>query len=379
MNDSTDELRMLADSVIQFARNDDTLGRTRALHRDGAAFSQETWTRFADAGWLGILVPEDHGGLGLGLREMAVVAEELGRVRMPEPFVAVAGFAAGVLTACDNKARAGDLLTELAAGTSLFAVAWQEDPATPDPSALQATAEAAGGDIALNGRKTLAVPAEADTFIVSAREGDGIALYRIPATADGLSIETRTQVDGSRVADLHLDGVRVSEADRLASPAAGLTAMQHGMAQAAILAGAELTGLAQTLLTMTNDYLATRKQFGQPLSGFQALRHRAVDLYIQHALMQAALKHADRHLQQPELSAEELQRIAARVKARTSDAAMRIGREAVQLHGAIGFTEEADVGIHLKRVMALSAWLGNAAWQRRRYAELTRKQPQEAA
>ncbi|MCH8505670.1 MAG: acyl-CoA/acyl-ACP dehydrogenase [Ectothiorhodospiraceae bacterium] len=378
MNDSADELRMLADSVVQFARNDDTLTRTRALHKGGAAFSRETWSTLADAGWLGILVPEDSGGLGLGLREMAVVAEELGRARIPEPVVAVAGFTASVLSACDRKAAASELLSELASGATIAAVAWQEDPTDLDPATTHCRATHEGNAIVLNGSKCLVLPAEADVFLVSSETDEGVALYSVPSDAPGLALERRQQVDGSWVADLRLDNVSVSADQMLASPGQGLPALERGLARAALLAGAELTGLAHRLLGMTNDYLATRKQFGQPLSSFQALRHRAVDLYIQPELMQASLRHAFRTLRPDSPLALE-QRLAARVKARTSDAAMRIGRESVQLHGAIGFTEEADVGIHLKRIMALSAWLGNAAWQRRRHFELSRNTQQEVA
>lgn len=378
MNDSADELRMLADSVVQFARNNDTLLRTRALHKEGAAFSREAWSSFAEAGWLGILVPEGSGGLDLGLQAMAVVAEELGRARMPEPFVAVAGFTASVLAACDRQTAVAELLSELASGTTIAAVAWQEDAMRPVPSAIECRASRDGDALVLNGGKCLVLPAEAEVFVVSAESGDGIGLYRVAADAPGLTLERRQQVDGSWVADIRLENVRIAEEQVLASPGNGLPALERGLARAALLAGAELTGLAQTLLTMTNDYLATRKQFGEPLSSFQALRHRAVNLYIQHELMQAALRHAFRTLDADSPLALE-QRVGARVKARTSDAAMLIGREAVQLHGAIGFTEEADVGIHLKRIMTLSAWLGNAAWQRRRYFELSRNNTQEAA
>lgn len=378
MDDRQDEHRMLADSVEDFLRGDNTLSRVRALRDAGRSFSEDVWSQLADAGWLGIRVPETAAGLDLGVAELAVVAEGLGRGRLPEPFVEVAGFAAAVIRWGDNDALARDLLADIASGRGLYAVAWQEDSQDASPARPLCTVQPGGAGPVLTGRKILVAPAEAGAYIVSAASSDGIALYRVAADAPGLDVSTQTLVDGSRVAELSLHGVPVPDGDRLASPGRGLEALEHGIAEAQVLASAEMLGLSKQLLTLTNDYLATRRQFDRPLSAFQVLRHRAVNLYIQIELVRAALRQAVRVLDQDdELAAR--QQAASRAKARAGSAAMTVARESVQLHGAIGYTEEADVGIHLHRVVTLSAWLGNAAWHRRRYAALLPRESLEAA
>lgn len=378
MDDRQDEHRMLADSVEDFTRSDKTLNRVRELRETQQGFSADVWSRLADVGWLGIRLPEPAGGLDLGLAELAIVAEGLGRGRLPEPFVEVAGFAAAVIRAGDNGVLAQELLADIAAGRRIYAVAWQEDSQDAAPARPLCAIESSGAGPALTGRKIMVTPSEADAYIVSAVSADGVALYRVAADAPELDVRTQTLVDGSRVAELRLHGVPVGDGDRLASPGRGLEALEHGIAESQVLASAEMLGLSDQLLTLTNDYLATRRQFDRPLSAFQVLRHRAVNLYIQIQLMRAAIRQAIRVLEQDDDLAVR-QQAASRAKARAGSAAMTVAREAVQLHGAIGYTEEADVGVYLHRIVALSAWLGNAAWHRRRYAELLPRESLEAA
>ncbi len=362
---------MLADSVAGFTGEGDTIARARRQKEQGAGLDRGVWRQMAELGWLGILVGEKDGGLGLGVGELAVVAEGLGRACAPEPLVET-GFAQSVVAAGDNEALRSALLPRLAEGGRLAAVAWQEDPQRPGPEPLCCTAEPHGSGIALRGAKCLVVPFEADDFLVSARSADGVEIYCVDRNAPGLSFDSRALIDGSRVVDLRLDGVRVDAEQRVASSAAGAEALARGLCVGATLASAALLGLSDRLFEMTTEYLGARKQFGRPLSGFQVLRHRAVDLHVQRELMRASLRAAVRGFDQDQ-DLGSLQRLASRAKARTSDASLVIARDSVQLHGAIGYTEEADVGVYLRRVLVLSSWMGNAAWHRRRYAEMCRE------
>lgn len=366
---NTDERRMLADSVDGFIRSaphGNGVARARALKTGVGEIDAGAWQAMIDLGWLGIAVPDAAGGLGLGVGELAVVAENLGRDGAPEPFVA-AVFAQSVIAACDDTESGQALLAATADGSAMAAVAWQSSPESLDPLAI--TTRRVDG--CLTGRRALVQPAAADIFVVAVADTNGVALYRVPRDAQGLAVVEQRQVDGSVVATLNFDGVALDDADRLAGGEAGANALRRGLSVARIAASAELLGLADRLFTMTCDYLASRKQFGEQLSSFQVLRHRAVDLYIQRQLMGHALGQAvgacDRNV-----PLVDIEKAAARAKARCSDAALRIGREAVQMHGAMGYTEEADVGVYLRRVLALSAWLGNATAQRREYARLAR-------
>lgn len=360
---------MLADSVAGFARQYDGVARARRL-MDGSGLDREAWAAMADLGLMSILVPEEAGGLGLGVPEMAVVSEELGRSCAPEPLAAQAMAQAAL--ALTGSTAAGELLTRTADGTALVALAWQEQTDHPDAARIDCRAETVDGEVRVTGGKCLVTPAQADVFVVSAMDNGAPALFLVPRETAGLEVRTRGQVDGAESAGLVLNQVRLSADACLCTGDAALEALETGIAVGLTVASAELLGLADRLCTLTTDYLATRKQFGVPISSFQVLRHRAVNLFIQRELMRAALNQAVRAFQQG-ASRDALKRAASRAKARAGDAAQLIARESVQLHGAIGFTEEADVGVHLRRVLVLSAWLGNAGWHRRRYRALGRR------
>ncbi|MBI3936339.1 MAG: hypothetical protein HY323_05130 [Betaproteobacteria bacterium] len=168
---------------------------------------------------------------------------------------------------------------------------------------------------------------------------------------------------------LTLTDTVIAQEQRLASAAAGARTVERALDEALVVTGAELYGVMSRALEMSLDYMRTRVQFGRPIGSFQALQHRAVDLYIEQQLSSAVLEEA---LATLDGDPGDIARgaIASRVKLRCGDAALRITREAIQLHGAIGFTDEYDVGLYLKRALVLAAWLGNGAAHRRRYARL---------
>jgi alkylation response protein AidB-like acyl-CoA dehydrogenase len=362
------ERRMLAESVASFSKQNDGVARSRRFKDAGAGFDRDVWRQYSELGWLGVLVPEGSGGLGLDVPELAIVVEGLGESCAPEP-LAASGFAQSVIAGAKNSKLGEQMLAGSAEGRLLVGVAWQEQWNTPDPAVVNAAVSEAGGSHRISGTKQLVVPADADAFIISARAQNGIGLYRVARDRDGVILDRKEQVDGSGVLNLRLNGVEMNEADILAPPGTGLPILERGLCVGGVLASAELFGLSSRLLEITLEYLGTRRQFGSPLSGFQVLRHRAVDLYIQQELMRAALAQAIRAFDHGE-DLPSLQRAVSQAKARASDAALLTAREAVQLHGAIGYTEEAAVGVYLRRILTLSAWLGNAAWHRRRYMQL---------
>jgi len=364
----SEERNMLADSVAAFAGEGRGIARARQLSSEKSGLDRRVWSEMTDMGWLGMLVPESAGGLGLGAGDMAVVAEGLGTYCAPEPLIEVA-FAQAVLTRCNESSLSRELLQESAQGDRLIAVAWQDH-------ANNAVAEDLPDDLeqgSLNGVRYLVHPAEAEVFIVAIRDDDGLSLYSLPRGRAGMKIREQTRTDGSIVLTLEFENVVVEDSDRLASGRNGEEALRYGLSVAHVAASAELLGLASALFDMTTEFMATRKQFGQRLSAFQALRHRAVDLFIQRELMRNALRQAVRSFDN-DSGLVELQLAASRAKARCADAALVIGRQAVQLHGAIGYTEEANVGVYLRRVLSLAAWLGNAASQRKQYTRLSREQ-----
>jgi alkylation response protein AidB-like acyl-CoA dehydrogenase len=363
--------RLLADSVADFAARGTDLARVRRLRGSAAEYDRAVWKRMAGLGWAGILVPERYGGLGLGLAEMAIVAKGLARALVPEPLTATAVLAATALGAAENEALKREHLTRLAAGDLVPALAWQERPGGLDPAEIETRATPFEGGFKVNGvKRFIAGAAQADAFLVSARAAAGAVLLWVPRETAGAQLGLEPLADGRSFGSLRLDDVLVPRSGIAASGAAALEAVGRAFDHGCAITGAELVGVMDRALEMSLDYLRTRLQFGKPIGSFQALQHRAVDLHIHRELASAVLEEAIAALDRDPAAAER-GALASRIKARCADAAARITREAIQLHGAIGFTDEFDAGLYLKRALVLTAWLGAASWHRRRYARLT--------
>jgi alkylation response protein AidB-like acyl-CoA dehydrogenase len=324
----------------------------------------------AELGWLGILVPEKHGGMGLGFSEMRMVLEGLATVLAPEPVCACAVLTAGVLRHCGDSDVVAELLHKLAAGEVIPATAWQERAGSIDPDAAATTARAFEGGHKLNGIKQFVHgAADADGYVVSARAPGGALLAWIPASAGGITPESTALADGRTMATVKLADVIVPREHVLAEGGKARQALERALDETLVMCGAELNGVMRRALDMSLDYMKSRVQFGKPIGSFQTLAHRAVDLYLQRELSAAVVDDAVAVLD-AQSEPRERTAMASRVKSRCSGAALRITRESIHIHGAIGFAEEHDIGLYLKRAMVLASWLGNAALHRRRYAQL---------
>lgn len=371
LSDSAQELQLLRESAAQFAARHSGLPRLRSRRDCGVELDANVWRELAANGFLAAAIPERFGGLNLPLDCSAAIAEEFGRTLLPEPYISGAASVAAVLLKADNEKLKERLLPAIAAGELIAALAWEEHP---DSIATEATATRASltrNGVELNGCKRFVRPgAMLHGFVVSAlTDGGALGLYWVPGNTPGLQIRTSRLADGGHVLDLELQSVRVAADGILSDDSAGRGALSGAIDESLVLISAELVGIAGQALTVTLDYLRERKQFGKPIGSFQALQHRAVNLYIQLQLAEVALESA---LSTFRTAADERTRglAASRAKARCSDAAMAITREAIQMHGAIGFTDECAVSLYFKRALIQSAWLGNAWQHRRRYARL---------
>lgn len=362
---------LLAESVADFAARGTDLARVRRLRGTSAEYDRTVWKKMAELGWLGIVVPERYGGLGLGLAEMAIVARGLARALVPEPLTATAVLAATALAAVENEPLKQEHLPRLVAGELLPALAWQERAGELDCTAIETRATPFEGGFKVNGvKRFIAGAAQADAFLVSARGAGGVLLLWLPREAAGAQLQLEPLADGRSFGSLRLEDALVPKSSVAASGAAAVEALGRAFDHACAITGAELAGVMDRALEMSLDYLRTREQFGKPIGAFQALQHRAVDLYIHRELASAVLEEAFVALDRGPAAAARAA-TASRVRARCADAATRITREAIQFHGAIGFTDEFDVGLYLKRALVLTAWLGSASWHRRRYVRLT--------
>lgn len=369
--DFTEHRSMLLNSVTDFARSVD-IARVRKLHETKAECDRSIWRQMADFGWLGVLVPEQYGGMGLNLGDMSIVAQGLARALVPEPLTAAAVLAARVLTDSRDERLKSKLLEGLVSGDILPATAWQESAGTLDVSKISTQATPFEGGFRVNGSKRfIAGATNADGYIVSANSSEGMQLLWVPRDAAGATLQFDLLADGRQSGTLTLKDVAVAKANVINSGTAAMASLARAVDHAAVIAGAELCGIMGRSLEITLEYLKTRVQFGKAIGSFQALQHRAVDLYIQQELSSAVLGDCLAVLDGAngnEPDAKTRSAAASRVKARCTDAALLITRQAIQMHGAIGFTEDCDVGLYVKRAMTLAAWLGNGNAHRRRYA-----------
>lgn len=359
LSSEQEDLRLLRESARTLFERAGGSDRARQLRDAGGGFDPEMVRELAEAGVFGVAVPEDQGGLGMGLAAGGVIAEEVGRVIAPEPVVSTIGLSLGLLRRlCPDHPK----MAQLIGGEISLAVAWQERG--PDGAPADATCRYADGK--LTGGKAWVVGAiGSHGFLVVAEQDDGPVLVLAEADAQGLVIDKRTQADGSSLGELSFSGTPAAE---LASSGAVLTALAEAVADATALAAAELVGLSERAFEITLDYIKTREQFDKPIGSFQVIQHRAVDLNVMCEVAQAGVREALAQMDSetdPKVRAP----IASRAKARAVTAAKKITRDAIQLHGAVGYTDEFDIGLYLNRALVLSAWLGDDAYHRRIWFE----------
>jgi alkylation response protein AidB-like acyl-CoA dehydrogenase len=363
-----DVLAMLADSVAAYAKSDPS--RARRLRGCDPPFGIADWKRIAEQGWLSTLVPEDQGGLGLGVGAASVIAREFGRAALSEPFVSVAVMAATCLADSDNKSRWAEKISALCTGDLLVTIAWQDRMGNIHEDACGVAASAAGDETVLDGETRFVPVPSADAFIVSARGDAGIGLYWVARNHPGLVLTSEACPDGSALGNVCLKAVRLPQSACIVTSARASGVLQRSLDVALVANAAELVGLMDTALALTLEYMRHRRQFGVSIGSFQALQHRLVDIWIQRQLAAAAMTAAAAVLDDENSTSSARAIAASGAKARAAQATLDLCNEALQLHGAIGFTDEYELGIYLNRGLTLAAWLGGAAEHRRRFGRL---------
>lgn len=377
--DDNSHAALLAQSVGDFVKRGADLPRVRALAQTHAEFDRAQWRQLAELGWLGVLAPDSCGGLGLGLTEAAIVAEGLGRALTPEPYTAVAVLAARTLEHAADTPLRHELLSGLVSGDRVPVVACHEQADDVTAACIATTAIPFEGGFRVSGQKQFVIGAAgADGYIISAQADSEMQLLWLPRDAAGCATGFVALADGRSYGTVTLQDAVVSRDHVLASGKAARAALNRALDHAAAIVSAELVGVMKCAHEMSLDYMKTRVQFGKAIGSFQVLQHRAVDLHIQQELADAVLREVVAQLDAaPDDSTRAL--LASRAKSRCAEAALAITRAAIQFHGAIGFTEDCDVGLYVKRAMTLSAWLGNGRAHRVRYAQLAAQITREAA
>ena len=346
MDDWIENARLMVDSAAAIVTADGGLSRVRRQRFDRPGFSRAVFAEMGAMGWLQMGLPEDQGGAGLGMRECAALMGALGRGLVPEPVISA-------LLA--QRLIAGRASAEILDGSQVVVAAWQDQTDLLAFEGMDAETARCSGV-----KRHVAGAAGADVFaILSSR---GVAL--VPANATGLQLELATLQDGGFEGKLSLNHVDV-EWLPVEDPDAALD-------EAILSQAAYLLGLSERGIEMTLDYLKMRKQFGQPIGSFQALQHRATELKIQLELSRASIFATARRI---DLGASPQMRAAAvsRVKARAANLALAMAREAVQMHGAIGTTDEADIGLVVSKAISEANRFGSARLHRGRHFETSER------
>jgi alkylation response protein AidB-like acyl-CoA dehydrogenase len=308
-------------------------------------------------GVLGLPFAEQDGGMGAGWVEVGIVAQELGRVLAPEPFLTSVVLSGGLVSAVGTDEQRSSVLEPLASGESVLALAHTEPGLPHAVSASAVTASASGAALTLSGTKE-PVPhgARADLLVVSALLDDGgTGLFLVQPDAAGLTRTGYGTYDGGRAARIDLDG---TPAVPLGQPGADAgAAIRRALDTTRIIAGLESVGAMEFQLRATSEYLNSRKQFGVPLKTFQALTFRAADMYVSLELAHSIALWAVMVLDQG--TAEQVAEAAARSGVQVSKASRHVGQEAIQLHGGIAMTAEYSVGSYTSHLTALDHLVGD--------------------
>ncbi len=364
----TEDETMLRDAARGFLDHAAPVSAFRRMRDAGQTFDPGLWREMAQMGWAGILVPEDQGGADMGHRAAGILAEEMGRLLAASPFLSTAVIAAAAL-----RAAGSDRLGEVAEGRAIYALAVDEGAKHgPEGTALEAAR--AGNGYRLTGRKRfVADGGAAGRVLVLARtagapgEAEGLTLFDIEADRAGLTRASCDTVDGRDFATLDFDGLEATGADVVGELDAGLAIAAQGLRAGQAALAAELTGLAGGAFAMTAGYLKERRQFDRTIGSFQALQHRAAQLWSEIEVTRGAVTNAGRVLDEAGTGPEAELAVSV-AKARATETARLAVSEGVQMHGGIGMTDEHDIGFFMKRARVGAEWLGDYGYHAARVA-----------
>jgi alkylation response protein AidB-like acyl-CoA dehydrogenase len=373
----TEDQNMLARTASSFVNENSPVSRFRKLRdsQDEQGYSKSLYQQMAELGWTAIPFSEADGGLGMGLAEMVLVTEALGRTLAPEPIIPAVMLAGQLLARAGSSAQKDAWLAPTIAGEKVLAVAYAEPGSRYDLTKISTRAERAGKGYRLTGEKSQVWGGHgADAYVIAARtansagDREGISLFLVPASAAKLSRERQHRVDAQNCTLLKLDGVEVGEADVIGKPGEGHQLLAEVVDRATVALCGEMLGGMSEAFSRTLAYLKERKQFGVPIGSFQALQHRAARMYIELELSRTAVMAAARALDENSAEAPMLVSVA---KARLSDGYCHVANEAVQMHGGIGMTDEHEIGFFMKRARACEMTFGDSAYHRDRFATLS--------
>ena len=372
-----EEQTMLKDSAKDFCTNQAPIDQFRKLRDDNNpdGFDRDTWKAMVELGWAGIPWSEEHGGLAFGYKGLGVVTEESGRTLLASPLYATVWVGGTLINVGGSEAQKADLLPKVAGGELLLALALEESHRHA-PYNIATSATKAGDGYTLSGSKTFVLDGHiADTLIVAARtsgasgDRDGITLFLVDRGADGVDVTRTHLVDSRNSADITLTDVSVGADAVLGSEGGGGAILDQALDIARIGLTAEMFGSTQECFERTVEYLKEREQFGVKIGSFQALKHRAANMFCEVELSKSCVLEALTALDEGR-DAEEIAKLASLAKTKVGETYHLVAREGIQMHGGIGMTDEFDIGFFIKRQAVSEQTFGDVNFHRNRYGEL---------
>jgi alkylation response protein AidB-like acyl-CoA dehydrogenase len=360
------EQTLIRDTVRRYCQDKYRFTDRLAIMRTPEGFSREHWREYSSLGWLGAAMPEDVGGFGGSAVETALILEEFGKVLVLEPFLSCAVLAAHAVNAAGSADQRASVLPPMIRGELMLALAHGEANARGDVQFVETSAaRRPDGGYVLNGRKTLVLGgASADTLVVSARtagaasHADGVSLFLLNPDVPGARLRRYRTVDGGQAAELELHDVEVAQAARLGDEGGAMPAIEHAVEQAIVSVCAEAVGAMDAVITITKEFLKTRRAYGTTLSTFQALQHRLADMFTELELSRSVLYRALAAVASGDRRAS--RRAVSAAKAFVGRSGRQVGGQGVQLHGGLGMSDDYIVGHLFKRLTTIEMLFGSS-------------------
>jgi alkylation response protein AidB-like acyl-CoA dehydrogenase len=363
--DLTEDQQLLVETAASFVKKQSPVSRFRGLRTDPLGWSRDVWRKFGEFGWLGAAFPEAVGGAGGSFVDAMLILEQLGRALVPEPLGVALAAGRAILRAGDAEQKRR-WLEPMCAGRAALALAYVE-PSTRYATDAQLRAERDGGGWRLSGTKRFVLEGHAaDAIVVSARSENGLSLFVVDRETPGLTVQSVTTMDGHHAAMLAFERAAVGGDRLLGAEGGGAGALEEAIDVGAAAACAEGVGIVRAVLGMTTEYLRTREQFGVKIGTFQALQHRAVDMFVETELCRSTAILAGIKVDDPD--AAERERAVSAAKVQLATGGKLVTQQAIQLHGGIGITDEHDVGLYFKRMHVLNSIFGDEEHHLRRFA-----------
>ena len=372
-----EEQTMLKDSAKDFCTSNTPIGQLRKLRDDSSAdgFDRESWKGMVDLGWAAIPWGEEHGGLAFGYKGLGVVTEESGRTLTASPLYASVWVGGTIINIGGSDAQKAELLAKVSAGEMLLALALEESH-RHSPYSISTKAEADGGSYSISGSKNFVLDGHvADKLVVAARtsgeqgDRDGITLFLIDRESQGVDVTRTLMADSRNAANIKFEGVSVAGDAVIGEVGKGADILDPALEIARIGISAEMLGSLQECFERTVEYLKERKQFGVAIGSFQALKHRAANMFCEIELSKSCVLEALTALEEQRES-EEIAKLASLAKAKVGETFNLVSREGIQMHGGIGMTDEFDIGFFIKRAAVTEQTFGDVNFHRNRYGEL---------